>query len=357
MKVRGGGVNRPVRLRLRTGLLRLPARVARSLRESARRPRNIVFFLLALGLCFTVGPILRYCRDHRYFAVRSVEVQGLRRLDAARVRMWLGMVEGRSIWQASPRGLAATLESHPAIARATVRRVLPDRLAIVVKEREPRALLRYGGRSYLVDRAGEVIGDAPLLGGDLPIITLPSPDEFSTPVEPVVFASEEVQGPGAGDPWMPSTAELRQAVQVARMLESGAAGVEVSEITLRPADRPVAHPELVAFSSDGRFTIQFGWGDWRDKLDALRQVVGRASFGPPPPAPEAKTVKKAGKSGGRRSEKGKAAGQAAESAEAVPADRVPGTIDVRDPETVVVRWARPAASVRETTRAPLRRAG
>src|SRR5262249_40111224 len=130
---RGGGRSESVR-----------AQLARAASLVVAHPRGLTFFLLLVGAFFTVGPLLRYCKQHRYFAVRAVEVSGVRRLDEAQVRVWLGMVEGSSIWAASPRDLEARLEAQPAIARAIVRRILPDRLQVVVREREPRALLRRG---------------------------------------------------------------------------------------------------------------------------------------------------------------------------------------------------------------------
>ena len=74
----------------------------------------------------------------------------------SRVRMWLGMVEGSSIWQASPQELQARLEAQPAIASAEVRRYLPDRLKVTVRERRPRAVLRTESGYFLIDQTGAV---------------------------------------------------------------------------------------------------------------------------------------------------------------------------------------------------------
>lgn len=262
------------------------------------RPRSAIFFLLAVAAFFTVGPLLRYCKEHRYFAVRAVEIHGVRRLDAAQVRVWLGMVEGSSIWAASPRELEARLEAQPAIARAAVRRFLPDRLQVVVREREPRALLRHGSDSFLVDRAGVIIGPASLQAADLPIITLGQ-------------ARSQAVGPAPED-WMPQARQLRHAVAVARLLEEGQAGVPISEIALLPGAPLSGPPELVAYSDDGRLTLELGWGDWASKLAALRRVIGHVASraGAAPPA------------GGS------------------PTDRLAGTLDARDPSSIVARWAR-----------------
>jgi POTRA domain, FtsQ-type len=317
----GRGSSRQERRRRRGGRGESLRRRAAALTSAvAAHPRGAIFFLLAGAAFFTVGPVLRYCMEHRYFAVRAVEIHGVERLDAAQVRVWLGMVEGSSIWTASPRELEARLEAQPSIARAAVRRILPDRLQVVVREREPRALLRYGSKTFLVDRAGEVIGSAPLHGGDLPIITLVSslpvaspPRAEAPPPAPLARgrarrrsaaapARPIVVRPAAQEGWMPAARQLRQAVAVARLLEQGHAGIAISELNLAPGASPAEAPELVAYSTDGRLTIELGWGDWEEKLEAVRRVLAHEA-------------------GGRS------------------VDRLAGRLDVRDPSTVVARWA------------------
>jgi hypothetical protein len=85
--------------------------------------------------------------------------------------------------------------------------------------------------------------------------------------------------------------------------------VVVSELALSPG-QPSAPPELVAYSSDGRLTIELGWGDWVSKLAAVRRVVEHVA--------------------GRR-----------DSATAPPrsTEHLAGRLDVRDPSNVVARWA------------------
>lgn len=291
----------------RRGDHRVRQLVARLLADRVRVKRG-GFFVLAAAMCFTSGPLLRYCREHRYFSVRAVEVRGLGRLEAARVRKWLGMAEGSSIWSASPGTLEARLEGLPAIARARVQRILPDRIVVTVREREPRAVLRLAAGSFFVDRAGIVIDDASLGEGELPILSVAesSPDASWA----LCDADDGVRSrgeafPGSSADALPATRDLRQAILVARLIESGAAGIAVSELALEPAHGDAVHPALVAYSSDGRLSIRLGWGNWRQKLDSVRRVLAHAA--------------KAGDG-------------------PIPVGHLAGTLDVRDPENVVVRW-------------------
>jgi len=284
------------------------ARLRRRPEPAADTPRwpirNIVFFLLIGGICFTVGPLMRYCMEHRYFAVRAIDIEGLERLDASRVRVWLGMVEGSSIWQASPQVLEARLEAQAAIAGADVRRILPDRLQVVVRERRARAILRAEGGLFLVDQAGVVIDVATGFAGELPIVS----------VDAARWAAAH---PDRVQPELPLPRELREAVRVAHLFEDGLAGIRVSEVTLEPGragEQGSAGPQVVAFSEDGRLAMRLGWGEWRDKLLSLRRVLAHAS------------ASVSGVVG-------------AEASEEVAIGRLAGSVDVSDPRSVVARWA------------------
>ncbi|MEW6267862.1 MAG: FtsQ-type POTRA domain-containing protein [Thermodesulfobacteriota bacterium] len=275
--------------------------------ESSRwRIRNVVFFLLAGGFCFTLGPLMRYCMEHRYFAVRAIDIEGLDRLDASKVRAWLGMVEGSSIWQASPQVLVARLEAQAAIAGAEVRRLWPDRLRVVVHERRPRAILRTDAGLFLLDQSGAVIDPADGFAGELPIVSVDA-------------ARWREAYPERAQPELPLPRELREAVRVARLFESGLAGIRVSEVALQPPDGGERRfggnerPHVVAFSEDGRLAMRLGWGDWRDKLSSLRRVLAHAS------------ASVSGVVG-------------AEASEEVAIGRLAGSVDVSDPRSVVARW-------------------
>jgi hypothetical protein len=240
---------------------------------------------------------MRYCKDHRYFAVREIAIEGLERLDASKVRVWLGMVEGSSIWEASPQVLEARLEAHAAIAAADVRRLLPDRLRVTVRERRPRAVLRTDAGLFLIDQTGAVLDPAPSVAGELPIVSIET-------------ASWRSAHPERPQPELPLPRELREAVRVAHLFESGVAGIRVSEVVLRPGSEK---PSVEAYSEDGRLMLRLGWGAWRDKLQALRRVLAHAS------------VALSGVPG-------------ADASEEVAIGRLAGSVDLSDPRSVVARW-------------------
>jgi cell division protein FtsQ len=59
------------------------------------------------------------------------------------------------------RAAQRRIESLPWVERASVERVLPDRLDVHVVERAPYAVWRLNGRHFLVDKAGRVLATVP----------------------------------------------------------------------------------------------------------------------------------------------------------------------------------------------------
>lgn len=104
--------------------------------------------------------------------VRSIEVHGNERLSTGDV---LGLVKGLGGQHLLGVGLDRwrdRLLSQPWVAEATVRRILPGTVDIVVRERRPMAIARIENRLYLVDSTGVVIDEyGPSYADiDLPIV-------------------------------------------------------------------------------------------------------------------------------------------------------------------------------------------
>lgn len=253
---------------------------------------------------------MRYCKDHRYFAVSEVEVQGTERLAASRVRAWLGMVEGRSIWRAVPRDLEESLRRYPPVADAHVRRILPDRIEVTIEEREPDVVVR--------DKRGFFFADV-----DGVLFEMARPDSTELPALPIVTVARGAAGeeyelvgpptpdadPSLGDASQLSTRVLSETIALAARLEGGHGGIGVSEVTIGAADLE-GDPDLLVFSTDGQLAVRLGWGEWDAKLGSLSRVVSHAS--------------RAGHGGME--------------------GRLSGRLDVRDPETVVAEWSEEGAA-------------
>lgn len=105
--------------------------------------------MLAAG---EIAPILQ-----RGLEIREVQVTGVRHMTQQDVLDRLALKKGLALHQVSGRSLVERLRAHPWIKDATVERLPPHTLAIVVLERLPAAVLRTGSGYLLCDAEGVVL--------------------------------------------------------------------------------------------------------------------------------------------------------------------------------------------------------
>lgn len=113
----------------------------------------------ALGVVVAVAlwPTIRdLVRRHPYFTVREVAVRPHGRLSAESIRVASGLVPGMSIWDVHCASVAARLRRQPWVRSAVVRRELPHRVVIQVREFRPAAILALGDKLYYVAANGRV---------------------------------------------------------------------------------------------------------------------------------------------------------------------------------------------------------
>ena len=122
---------------------------------------------LAIGLALAAWPHLRdAAARHPYFAVREVVVRDHHRLPADEVRAAAGIAPGTSIWEVDAAAAEARLAGHRWIRAARVRRELPHRVVIEVREERPLAIvaLEDGKGEYYVSSHGHLF--APVEASD-----------------------------------------------------------------------------------------------------------------------------------------------------------------------------------------------
>jgi cell division septal protein FtsQ len=140
-------------------------------KELAREKRGRVLRgLLGLLVAALVLPAVGYfgyrLTQERYFEgnpryqLRHVEIEVTGRLPREQVLAWSGVVEGKNLYEIDVRTVQARLQAQPVIASASVRRVIPDTLAIRVVARTPVARLagpELDGAMLAVDSDGYVM--------------------------------------------------------------------------------------------------------------------------------------------------------------------------------------------------------
>lgn len=160
-----------------------PARKNRYKKES-RSPAGISFPKLAWqwlkaacgfsGFCL-MGVFFIFSYDAitqcDYFRVADISVHGEKRLSEETVLEMAELVEGVNILSVNLSMIRKRLVAAPWIHSAAVRRELPSRLSVSVKEHEPLAVLDVG-RLFLINTAGEIFKEAePMDMTGLPVIS------------------------------------------------------------------------------------------------------------------------------------------------------------------------------------------
>jgi len=216
-------------------------------------PRVALAIALAVVLPTAVGAFAwPYVRDtvrgHPYFALTDVLVRAPHRISADEIRRTAGIVPGMSVWDVDPPAAESRLRAHPWVHSARVRRELPHRAIIQVREERPVAIVvmeHANGAEYYVSARGRIFarvgrGDA----RDLPYVTGLVPADVA---EGDGFASRA----------------LRRAI--ALMRRSG--GPEISEIHL---DRKRG---LTLMPVRPAIPIELGWQHFEEKLGRLPRVM------------------------------------------------------------------------------------
>jgi cell division septal protein FtsQ len=183
----------------------------------------------------------------QFFRITSVEINGGRQVSRQDVLARLRLSPAPGLLSTDLRRLRRSLESHPWIQQAEIRRVFPDTLVVDLKEREPAAVLRTGEQDLLIGQDGSVITEVkPGTYEEFPVLT------------GIGYAQAVTRRPEI-------TERLLAGITLASLLvEAGANGMEVD---LRvPGD-------MVAYYNG--FRIRFGDSGFEDKLDRYHRLTGK----------------------------------------------------------------------------------
>jgi cell division protein FtsQ len=112
-----------------------------------------------VGLAVAVFFVLLYfaARESSLFAVRSVQVEGVRPPVARRIEAALQPLEGKNLFKVRGDEVARLATALPYVAGATYDRAFPHTLRVRVELEEPVAVLRQGRHAWVVSRRGRVM--------------------------------------------------------------------------------------------------------------------------------------------------------------------------------------------------------
>ena len=130
---------------------------ARIVRIAKNRRKKSKAKLLAV-LVMTAAVFLVYFLKSDRFTVRNITVEGTGMLSAEEVIVSSTIYEGQQLFDFKSSALEDKIKSDIAYVKdVSIKRVLPDGVRIIVKEREPSMLIKSGSEYYLVDSGGRII--------------------------------------------------------------------------------------------------------------------------------------------------------------------------------------------------------
>lgn len=120
----------------------------------------LMFFMSGVGLLYAYN----FFTTSQYFAVKTIEIQGQNRLKSREVLETAGLDYGQNSLALSINDLENALARNPWVADLSIRRVLPDGMAIRIREHEPRYWIQREGELLYADEYGAPI--APVSAGN-----------------------------------------------------------------------------------------------------------------------------------------------------------------------------------------------
>ncbi|MEQ8820850.1 MAG: FtsQ-type POTRA domain-containing protein [Sumerlaeia bacterium] len=139
-------------------------------------PAGLPLLMALACIAVVVAVFVQFVQSSGYFLAQDYEVIGADRVASADVIELITRGEPLHLFQMNVPAAQARLASHPAIHHAEIRRAWPNRLDVMIEERQPQALLLSDGENLLVDGEGVILGRATpddLLRSNLPLLTGP----------------------------------------------------------------------------------------------------------------------------------------------------------------------------------------
>jgi cell division protein FtsQ len=112
---------------------------------------TVLIVILSAGLLY----IYDWTTKTDYFNAKSIDISGLSRLSEETVYRQTSLNPGINILSVNLKHVKKQLLAHPWIAEAAVKREIPSRLRVKIREHKPLAIIDLGDR-YVMNRKGDI---------------------------------------------------------------------------------------------------------------------------------------------------------------------------------------------------------
>ena len=132
-----------------------------------RKKRRMLFIILILVIVL----FFLIAFKTTLFIISNIEVRGNKKLTTDQVIKAIGNPKGENIFRISLNNMADNLDKHPYIKESVIKRKIPNKLLVNVKEREERLVLSMSNFNSYIDEEGFVLRIEPSIDSEsLPII-------------------------------------------------------------------------------------------------------------------------------------------------------------------------------------------
>jgi len=121
--------------------------------NARKRLRKVFWALVAVAVAGALG----WIAQSPFFSIAHIAVSGVDGSDTLAILETAGVVEGTPLVTVGPRRVEDLIEADPWVIEATVRRVIPDVIEVVVEERVPLAWVKSGTRWAVVAEDSSVL--------------------------------------------------------------------------------------------------------------------------------------------------------------------------------------------------------
>jgi len=217
----------------------------------------VVALAVVTGLFILVHDLATQCD---YFAARQMSIEGTRRLTPEQVARQARVRIGDNILAVNLALVRKRLLAHPWIAEAEVRREIPSRLIIRVKEHNALALVNFG-QKFLINHQGQIFKAwEPTDPDNLPVIS--GLDVSDLTVYGQEQSSEKNRAPALSAPFKAVMQVLQMGLQQGSILPNRL----VRQIKV---DRQIG---LTLYAFDSIKAINLGYSDYPGKYHALANL-------------------------------------------------------------------------------------
>ncbi len=106
-----------------------------------------------------------------HFSIEEISIKGLDKVSTEEILLAVGISEGMNIWKINPPDMRGKILDIPRVADVEIERVLPQKLAIHIREKYPLALVPYHGYYLELSQDSVFIGIRDHYEGELPLVS------------------------------------------------------------------------------------------------------------------------------------------------------------------------------------------